>query len=207
MPELHFAVEDAQPAPYSAAPLLNFKLRVEGPAADPIQSVMLRSQIRIDPARRRYSEAEQRKLRDIFGEPARWNQTVRSLLWTHASVVVPPFAGCTIVDLPVPCTFDLTVATAKYFDGLDDGSVPLTLLFSGTIFYETPDGALQVAQIPWSEEAAFDLPVSAWKGLMDLYYPNVAWLCLRRDVFERLNRYKTDRGIPTWEQALESMLP
>ena len=43
--------------------------------------------------------------------------------------------------------------------------------------------------------------------MMDEHYPNTAWLCLRRDVFERLHQYKTDRGIPTWEQALESMLP
>jgi hypothetical protein len=43
--------------------------------------------------------------------------------------------------------------------------------------------------------------------MMDIYYPNSAWLCLRRDVFERIYQYKVERGIPTWEQALESMLP
>ena len=43
--------------------------------------------------------------------------------------------------------------------------------------------------------------------MMDAYYPNTAWLCLRRDVFERLQQYKTARGIPTWEQTVESMLP
>jgi len=42
--------------------------------------------------------------------------------------------------------------------------------------------------------------------MMDTYYPNSAWLCLRRDVFERLQEYKVRHGIPTWEQALESML-
>ena len=81
------------------------------------------------------------------------------------------------------------------------------LLFSGTIFYEAPDGSLQIAQIPWSKEAAYRLPVSAWKNMMDTHYPNTAWLCLRRDVFERLHRYKVERGIPTWEQTLESILP
>jgi len=43
--------------------------------------------------------------------------------------------------------------------------------------------------------------------MMDHYYPNTAWLCLRRDVFERLHRYKVERAIPTWEQALESIIP
>jgi len=41
---------------------------------------------------------------------------------------------------------------------------------------------------------------------MDSYYPNSAWLSLRRDVFERLYEYKTLHGIPTWEQAIERML-
>jgi hypothetical protein len=30
---------------------------------------------------------------------------------------------------------------------------------------------------------------------------------LRRDIFDRLYQYKRERGIPTWEQALESILP
>jgi hypothetical protein len=42
--------------------------------------------------------------------------------------------------------------------------------------------------------------------MMDSYYPNSTWLCLRRDVFEDLHRYKIERGIPTWEQAFENML-
>ena len=43
--------------------------------------------------------------------------------------------------------------------------------------------------------------------MMDIYYPNTAWLCLRRDVFERLYQYKVEHGIPTWEQAMERILP
>jgi predicted alpha-1,6-mannanase (GH76 family) len=43
--------------------------------------------------------------------------------------------------------------------------------------------------------------------MMDEYYPNTAWLCLSREVFDRLHQYKIDRGLPTWEQAVESMLP
>jgi len=43
--------------------------------------------------------------------------------------------------------------------------------------------------------------------MMDSYYPNTVWLNLRRDAFERLSQYKMRHGIPTWEEALESMLP
>jgi hypothetical protein len=40
--------------------------------------------------------------------------------------------------------------------------------------------------------------------MMDLYYPNSAWLCLRRDVFERLHQHKVRMGAPTWEEMLEA---
>src|SRR5206468_2382419 len=109
-------------------------------------------------------------------------------------------------DLPVPCTFDFNVAAAKYFYALEDGEIPLCLLFSGTIFYAGDGGALQVVQISWEKEVNYRLPVSVWKRMMDLYYPNTAWLCLRQDVFDRLYQYKSRRMLPTWEQALESLL-
>jgi hypothetical protein len=203
--DIDFRVAGVRAAPHSAAPLLNFHLLL---CSDrPIHALTLCCQVRIEPARRRYSEAEQRRLRDLFGAPERWSQTLRSLLWTNASVVVPPFSESVGVDLPVPCTFDFNVASTKYFHGIEEGEVPLVMLFSGTIFYEGPEDAIRVAQIPWSKEAAYGMPVRAWKEMMDAYYPNTAWLCLRRDVFDRLHQYKIDRGIPTWEQTVESILP
>ena len=56
------------------------------------------------------------------------------------------------------------------------------------------------------EETKFRFPLKVWKEMMDAYYPNTAWLCLRRDVFEELNRFKTARGIPSWEQTFEALL-
>jgi hypothetical protein len=208
VPDLSFRVTGVQAPPHAATPLLNFQLAVRN--ADPeenIQAIMLRCQIRIEPSARQYSDGEKGKLLDLFGEPARWAQTLRSMLWTHSSIVVPPFRGEIEVDLPAQCTFDLTIASAKYFDGLEAGEAPLLLLFSGSIFYEAADGTMQIAQIPWSNEAVYRLPVRAWKNMIDTHYPNTAWLCLRRDVFERLHRYKVEHGLPTWEQTLESILP
>ncbi len=120
--------------------------------------------------------------------------------------MVPPFSGSTVVDLPVPCSFDFNVAATKYFYALEDGEVPLCLLFSGTIFYTAEDGFLQVSQIPWEKEATFRLPVSVWKEMIELYYPNSTWLRLGRDAFDRLYHYKSEHGIPTWEQAVERLL-
>ena len=208
MPDLSFQVQGVSAITYAASPMLAFKLRVENAdAEEPIQSVALRCQIQIEATRRKYDAGEQERLLDLFGEPERWSQTLRAMLWTHASVTVPPFQGSTLVDLPVQCTFDFNVAAAKYFAGLEGGEVPLNLMFSGTVFYDAGDSTLQVEQIPWDREAKYRLPVRVWKEMMEIYYPNSAWLCLRRDVFDRLSQYKMRRGIPTWEQALESILP
>jgi hypothetical protein len=209
MPELSFQIAGVSVVPYAAAPMLSFNLQIKNAVADEtIHTVALRCQIQIEVTRRRYTPEEQERLLDLFGDPGRWSQTLRSLLWTHANLVVPGFAGAsTVVDLQVPCTFDFNVAATKYFEGLTDGDIPLHVMFSGTVFYALPDSALQVAPISWEQEARFKLPVKVWREMMDSYYPNNVWLNLRRDVFDRLYRYKMQHGIPTWEQALENVLP
>jgi len=207
MPDLSIAVEKVEVVPFAASPTLAFKLRVtNASASEVIHTVVLRTQIQIEVTRRRYSAQDQERLRDLFGEPERWAQTLTNLLWTNTSTVVPQFTGVTTVDLQVPCTFDFSVATTKYFDGLTDGDIPIFLMFSGTVFYGDPEGGLKVAPISWDKETKFRMPLAIWKDMMDRYYPNSAWLCLRRDVFEQLQEYKTRHGIPTWEQALEKML-
>jgi hypothetical protein len=211
MPELHFQVEGAEAPRGAASPLLLFKLRVAeavpaGQGPTPIHALILRCQVRIEPARRRYTRAEQERLLDLFGTPERWGQTLRPMLWTHVSVAVPQFTRESVVDLPVPCSYDFSQAATKYFAALDEGDLPLSFLFSGTIFHEAPGGAWQVGQIPWDSEASFRLPAATWNGLMDLYYPNSVWLCLRREVFDQLNQYRSHAGLPNWEQALERLL-
>ena len=208
MTELSFKIEHASMLPFAASPTIAFQLHVanavEGQA---IHTIALNCQIQIEVARRRYSTEEQQQMLDLFGEPDRWSQTLRNLLWTNVSAVLPGFTGCTQADLRVPCTFDFNIAATKYFAGLVGGEIPLNMMFSGTVFYADPDGSLQVAPISWDQEAKFRLPVQVWREMMLTYYPNGAWLHVRRDVFDRLYRYKMQRGIPTWEQALESVLP
>ncbi len=130
------------------------------------------------------------------------------MLWTHVTTSCRSSPGATSSTLPVPCTFDFNVAATKYFYGLADGEVPLSFLFSGTAFYESAGAhAAGRARSPWDKEATFRLPVETWHALMEHYYPNGAWLRLRLDTFERLSEYKRRHGIPTWEEALERLLP
>lgn len=206
MPDLTFQIEHAGAVPFAAAPLVAFQVRVTNAGPEHISAAVLRCQIQIEAARRRYTAGEQAGLGDLFGEPHRWGQTVRTMLWTHASAVVPEFTGSTLVDLQVPCTFDFNIAVVKYFQGLREGEIPLCFQFSGSVFYHAEDGNMQVAPIPWDREARFRLALQTWTQMMDVYYPNSAWLCLRRDVFERLCRYKTEHAIPTWEQTVDGLL-
>jgi len=206
MPELSFSVEGAEAVAFAAAPVLALRLRVTESGEEPVHAVILNCQVRIEAPRRRYGAQERERLVDLFGDPSRWSQTLRSLLWTNATVNVPPFTGSVLVDLQLPCTYDFNLQVTKYFDSLESGEVPLTLLFSGSIFFAGPSGALQVARVSWSEEATYRMPVSVWKDVMRLYYPNTAWLNLRKDVFDRLAAYKSRRGLPTWDQAVESLL-
>ena len=208
MPDLSFEVERAEVVSNAASPLLAFKLRLTNSnSEETIHTVALRCQIQIEVTRRKYTVEDQTRLRDLFDEPSRWSQTLKNLLWTHASIVVPSFQGTTVVDLPVPCTFDFNIAATKYFDGLTDGEVPICLQFSGTVFYASAEGGLQVAPISWDKETRFKLPVKVWRDMMDFYYPNSAWLCLHKDAFDRLQQYKVRHGIPTWEAVLEDIIP
>jgi hypothetical protein len=207
MPELTFQVEKAEPLLFAAAPAVVFKIDIRNkPEGEPIHSILLRCQVRIEPARRSYHNDEPARLSELFGERGRWGQTMRGMLWTNVSIVVPSFVGSTVADLPVPCPFDFNVAATKYFDALEGGEVPLVFLFSGAVFHESEERGLQVAPIPWSSESSFRLPVSVWKEMMEHYHPNSAWLCLRKDVFDRLNRYRVDLGLTSWEDALERLL-
>lgn len=206
MPDLKFEVEGAEARKHAASPMLVFKLRASNTEPEEqIQNVLLQCQIQLQVTRRQYNDDEKRRLRDLFGEPERWSETLRTMFWTQVAVNIPRFTGSTMVDLQVPCTFDFNVGAAKYFYGLEDGEVPLELLFSGTVFHAAGQG-LQVSQIPWSKSAKFRLPIRVWQEMMDHYFPNSSWLRLRRDVFDRLYQYKIDGGIPTWEQAIENLL-
>lgn len=205
MTELTIEVLDASAEPYAAVPTLLFRLAVTEPSGDPVHAVALRAQIRIEPQRRRYGKDEEARLLELFGEQPQWGDSLRPFLWTHATAMFPGFTGCTEVDLPVACSYDFDVAAAKYLHALDDGEIPLVLLFSGTVFSRR-DGAVSVQPVAWHVEANHRLPVKVWRDLMDLYFPNSGWIRLRRETIDALLRYKAERALPSWDDACERLL-
>lgn len=207
MPDLYFEVEGAEMLPYAAVPTIAFRLGIANVVdGEDVNSVSLKTQIRIAATQRRYEPEEQGKLRELFGEPHQWKDTLRSFLWTNTNTTVPRFSGSTVFEMPITCTYDFDVVGTKYFAALDDGEVPLEFLFSGTIFYRGEGGALQVVQIPWEKEAKFRLPIRVWREMMDHYFPNSAWLRIRKDTFDRLYEYRSRNALLDWERTLESLL-
>jgi hypothetical protein len=203
--DLGFACVDVHPERYAAVPTLSFELEVTESTGTPVHALALRCQIRIEPQRRRYTEAEAAGLLDLFGEMTRWGETLKPLQFATVSVMAPGFRDRTTVRLAVPCTYDFEVAAAKYFHALEQGEIPLLLLFSGTLFLQGDQG-FSVEPVPWDREATYRLPVRVWHELMDLYFPNSAWLRVRRETLDALQAFKSHAALPTWDDALEVLL-
>jgi hypothetical protein len=203
--ELVFDCTGARAERYAVVPSLTLMLRISETSGQRVEAIALRCQIRIEPARRRYSSAEAERLNDLFGDTERWANTLRPLQLVTVATMVPGFSGSTDIELPINFTYDLEIGSTRYFASLDEGEVPLLLLFSGTVF-SVVDGRIQVQQVPWSKEAAYRLPVSVWREAIDAHFPNSAWIKMSRQTLEDLHRFKTSRALPTWDRTLQALL-
>jgi hypothetical protein len=205
MADLVFDCLGAEPDRYAVVPSMNLRLRVSETTGQRIEAIALRCQLRIEPARRRYTPAEEEKLNDLFGDTARWADTLKPMQFTTVSTMVTAFTGSTEIVLPVPFTYDLEIASARYFTGLESGVIPLLLLFSGTVFAVT-DGRLSVQLVSWSKEAPCRIPVELWREAIDVHFPGSAWIKMSNGTLEELQRFKNRRALPTWEAALRALL-
>ena len=206
IPELRFAVLEAESVPYAAVPTIRLPLQIEAAGEQSIRSVLLEVQLQIAARARGYSAAEGERLLELFGAPERWGTTLRTLPWTRTTLVVPAFIGTTVVDLLVACSYDLEVTAARYLAALQGGEIPLELLFSGSVFFAGEERALQAARIPWDSEVSYGLPVTVWRQAIDQHFPDSAWLRLSRDAFDRLCGYKARHAFSSWEEAIDSLL-
>ena len=209
MVDLDFAVEDVEVERHAVAPLLQFTLRVTNTdAGAPVHNVMLKCQIRIEPTRRHlWPHRSTICSSDLFGTPERWGQTLQSILWTHSNILVPG-----IRDANAWSSFRFLAASISISLRRNISTASKTAKFrsfscsAARSFIATPSDDLQIDQIAWTKESAYRLPVRVWRSMMDHYYPQTTWLCLRRDAFDELYRYKRARGLPSFETALDELL-
>jgi Family of unknown function (DUF6084) len=200
-----FAVLEVAPEPYAVTPVLTARIGISASGDEPVHAIALRCQVRVEPLRRGYTDDEAAGLLDLFGPRDRWSTTQHTFLWQHTGTMVPGFTGTTQVDLPLECTYDFEVTAAKYFHALRDGIIPLQFLFSGTVFAKG-ERNFSVQQVPWDREDHYDLPVSAWRDLMQLHYPNTGWLRLQRDTLDALAEFKSARGLLGYDDAVTTLL-
>jgi Family of unknown function (DUF6084) len=205
MADLAFACTGAAAERFTATPTLAFALAITESTQAQLHAIALRCQIRIEPQRRRYSAAEARRLHDLFGDTSRWADTLKPIQLATVPAMVPAFSEATEVSLQVPCTYDLEVASARYLQALDDGTIPLLMLFSGTVFIQQGSG-FRVQPVPWSAEASYRLPVSVWQELVDIHFPGSAWLRCSRQTLDALSEFKSRRALPTWDATLSALL-
>jgi uncharacterized protein DUF6084 len=205
MTRLTIAIVDARPSRQTAAPGVTFRLRVEDLSGGRVHAAVLRCQTRIEPRGRRYTSEEQGRLYELFGDVSQWGRTLNSLTWAHSSLAVPTFERQIEIDLPVACTYDLEVASAKYLHAIRDGDVPLVFLFSGTVF-RVNDGGFCAEPVPWDLEAPFRMPAQVWQSTMDQFFPGGGWLRLRRETIDRLQAFRGRHAVVTWDEAIELLL-
>ena len=205
MNEVTFAVVDVAPEPYAVTPILTARVGIVAAGGEPVHAIALKCQVRIEPARRSYSENEAADLVDLFGPRERWASTQHSFLWQHCTAMVPGFTGATQADLPLECTYDFEVAAAKYLHALRDGTIPLQFLFSGTVFGRGTNG-FAVHQVPWDREERYDMPVAVWRSLIQQHFPNTGWLRLNHDTIDALAAYRSARGLLGFDDAVNTLL-
>lgn len=206
LPSPVFTVLGADVVKAAAAPTMKFTLGITEPLGNEVFTIALSVQVQLDPAQRSYDADTKQRLFELFGEPSRWAATTRSFQWAQVFVLVPAFTGTTTFEVPVAGNFDLELAATKYFYSLPDGDIPLTFHFSGSIYYRGEAGRVQVVQVPWSCQAKFKLPVFVWRSMVDAYYPNTAWVALRRQTLDLLLDYKAKQGLATLDACISRLL-
>ncbi|HET7691388.1 MAG TPA: DUF6084 family protein [Nocardioidaceae bacterium] len=202
--DLDFTFVEAVADRYAASPTVVLRMRASERTGMRVHAVALRCQVRIEPLRRHYSDAEAAKVVDLFGGRERWGQTMQALQLGFLAQVLPGFAGSCDFELTLPISYDVDVAAHKYLAGLEDGEVPLLLLFSGQVFTGEV-GSIAVQPVPWHKEASARLPVSVWRAAMDAHFPDQAWLRLSRDVYDRLVVYRGRHGLIGWDDVIRRL--
>jgi hypothetical protein len=203
--DLDFRCLDAAPERYAASPTISLQLQIRESTGACVGAMVLRCQVRIDPRQRAYSPREEDRMVDLFGDRTQWERSLQPIQLASLTHTVPQFAGEVVTSVPMALTGDVAAASGKYFQSLDDGEVPLSVLFSGTAFL-VAGGAMAVEPVPWHHEAKYRLPVKVWRDAMDVHFPDTGWIALRRDSIDALRAYAAAEVIAGPAEAVERLL-
>jgi len=205
-PTPEFEVTGVDHVERAATPTLGFRISVTDPSELAVFAMALSVMFTIEPGRRRYEDAERERLVELFGEPERWSSTTGSFRWGQVDALAPAFTGAGDFTVKLPCTYDHDVAASKYFAGLEGGVAPMRLHFNGTVIYAAEGGRMQMVTIPWDCSSRFEMPVSAWRKMIDAHYPFRRWIALDPATVERLAKRRAELGLPSFDAVVEELL-
>ena len=193
------------------SPTLRFALRDRDAGGAPIRSVAAR---RADPDRRAPAPLRRGASRSGWSSCSasreRWGTTLRTLLWTRTTLVVPAVHGRDRRStLDVPCTYDLEVAAAQLpRRAARTARCRSSSCSAARVFYAGADGRLQTARhLAGTSEAEYRLPVACGARRWTRYFPGSAWLRLAaRDASTGSRAYSAQHALPSWDATLDALL-
>ncbi|MBV8637825.1 MAG: hypothetical protein JO322_07040 [Candidatus Eremiobacteraeota bacterium] len=203
MSDLGFSVIDARAKQNAASPTIAFRLHIA--SERPVDAIVLRAELRIEPQWRTYDREAQVLLGELFGTPDRWQTTLRTFAWADVTLVVPGFARETDAEITVPCTYDFDVAATRFFDTVHSGEIPVRFLFSGAV-YRDRGSSFSTERVAWNSECSYRMPVSVWHDAMRACYGSDALIRIKRETLEELRRYRALSGATTWDELLVRLL-
>jgi hypothetical protein len=203
LPEPQFWVLDCAALPHTAAPTLSFTLRAKDTTGLEVYTVALTTQVHLEASSRPHDAETREALQDVFGEPERWNDTARSVIWAKRDLLVPSFTGSTTFELQLPCDTDLELATTRYLEAVPDGEAPLAFHFSGSIFYRGAHDRMQLTMVPWHSTAQFRLPLATWRKAVG---DRGGLVRVSDETFDALKRYRLERGLPSLGAAVSELV-
>ncbi|MDP9189549.1 MAG: DUF6084 family protein, partial [Actinomycetota bacterium] len=59
---------------------------------------------------------------------------------------------------------------------------------------------------PWDTVTEYQMPVAAWRKMIEMHYPHRGWVALQSETVERLGQLKAARGNHTIEQTVTELL-
>ena len=172
-----------------------------------VHCLALRIQIRIEPLKRRYSDAKAERLVDLFGERARWGDTMKP----HA-VRQRRRAGAAASPVRRTSTCPCRSPTTSRWPPPSSSTASRT---ARSRCSSSSPARCSSRVRPGSRRRAGALAQGGLlsaagqgvAGAMDLHFPDSTWLRLRRDTLRHLQRYKSRLAVPTWEDDRGPPLP
>ena len=126
--------------------------------------------------RRRYDDTEAAALRDLFGERARWGDTLKPMQLGFLNHVVPELhrrdrhRAAAAVQLRRRRRRATSTSTAS-----TTARCRCCCCSAARSSRSGAERHLACEPVPWHKEAQFRLPIAVWQQAMELHFPGTAW--------------------------------